>query len=94
MSDSFWYVYVLQCSDNSLYCGITTDVERRVSEHQSGVGAKYTRAKLPVKLLVFWTEENRSEATKAEIAFKKLRRKKKLQVIQEKEMEQQSTSKS
>ena len=83
MSDSLWYVYVLQCSDNSLYCGITTDVERRVSEHQSGVGAKYTRAKLPVKLLVFWTEENRSEATKAEIAFKKLRKKKKLQVIQE-----------
>ena len=94
MSDSLWYVYVLQCSDNSLYCGITTDVERRFSEHQSGVGAKYTRAKLPVKLLVFWTEENRSEATKAEIAFKKLRKKKKLQFIQEKEIEQQSTSKS
>ena len=94
MSDSLWYVYVLQCSDNSLYCGITTDVERRVSEHQSGVGAKYTRAKLPVKLLVFWTEENRSEATKAEIAFKKLKKKKKLQVIREKGIEQQSTFKS
>ena len=94
MSDSLWYVYVLQCSDNSLYCGITTDVERRVSEHQSGIGAKYTRAKLPIKLLVFWTEENRSDATKAEIAFKKLKRKKKLQVIQEKILEQQSISKS
>lgn len=94
MSDSLWYVYVLQCSDNSLYCGITTDVERRVSEHQSGIGAKYTRAKLPVKLLVFWTEENRSGATKAEIAFKKLKRKKKLQFIKEKSLEQQSISKS
>ena len=77
-----------------MYCGITTDVERRVSEHQSGIGAKYTRAKLPVKLLVFWTEENRSDATKAEIAFKKLKRKKKLQFIQEKSLEQQSISKS
>ena len=94
MSDSLWYVYVLQCSDNSLYCGITTDVERRVSEHQSGVGAKYTRAKLPVKLLVFWTEENRSDATKAEIVFKRLKKKKKLQVIQEKISEQQFISKS
>ena len=94
MSDSLWYVYVLQCSDNSLYCGITTDVERRVSEHQSGIGAKYTRAKLPVKLLVFWTEENRSDATKAEIAFKKLKRQKKLQFIQEKSLEQQYISKS
>ncbi len=93
MSDSLWYVYVLQCSDNSLYCGITTDIARRVSEHQSGVGAKYTRAKLPVKLLVFWTEESRSEATKAEIAFKKLKRKKKLLFIQEKSLEQQSISK-
>ena len=77
-----------------MYCGITTDVERRVSEHQSGIGAKYTRAKLPVKLLVCWTEENRSVATKAEIAFKKLKRKKKLQFIQEKSLEQQSISKS
>ena len=94
MSDSLWYVYVLQCSDNSLYCGITTDVERRVSEHQSGVGAKYTRARLPVKLLVFWTEENRSDATKAEIVFKRLKKKKKLQVIQEKISEQQFISKS
>ena len=83
MSDSLWYVYVLQCSDNSLYCGITTDVERRFSEHQSGVGAKYTRARLPVQLLVYWTEENRSTATKAEIAFKKRSKKRKLQIIEE-----------
>ena len=94
MSDFLWYVYVLQCSDNSLYCGITTDVDRRISEHQSGMGAKYTRGKRPVKLLVFWTEDNRSTATKAEIAFKKLSKKKKLQVIQEKGIQQQNISKS
>ena len=94
MSDSFWYVYVLQCSDGSLYCGITTDVDRRFSEHQTGVGAKYTRAKLPVKLLVYWTEDNRSDATKVEIAFKKRTRKKKLQFIEQKRIEQQSASQS
>ena len=93
MSDSLWYVYVLQCSDNSLYCGITTDVERRVSEHQSGIGAKYTRAKLPVKLLVFWTEENKSDATKQRL-HSRVKRKKKLQFIKEKSLEQQSISKS
>ena len=86
MSDSSWYVYVVLCSDNSLYCGITTDVKRRVSEHQSGVGARYTRARLPITLLVYWTEEDRSDATKAEIAFKKLTKKRKLQFIEERKL--------
>ena len=81
---SAWYVYVLQCSDGSLYCGITTDVMRRLEEHQSGKGAKYTRARLPLEILVSWEEENRSTATKAEIAFKKLSKKKKWQCIEDK----------
>ena len=79
-----WYVYVLQCSDGSLYCGITTDVIRRLEEHQSGKGAKYTRSRLPLEIVVSWEEENRSTATKSEIAFKKLSNKKKWQWIEDK----------
>ena len=79
-----WYVYVLQCSDGSLYCGITTDVIRRLEEHQSGKGAKYTRSRLPLEIVVSWEEENRSTATKSEIAFKKLSKKKKWQWIEDK----------
>ena len=51
-SEKHWYVYILKCSDNSLYTGITKDLERRVDEHNSGrEAAKYTRARRPVKLV-------------------------------------------
>ncbi|MEA3307953.1 MAG: GIY-YIG nuclease family protein [Chloroflexota bacterium] len=67
-----WYLYVLHCRDNSLYTGITTDVARRVAEHQAGVGARYTRAHLPVELLAAWQYPNRSVATRVEHRFKAL----------------------
>ena len=79
-----WYLYVVRCVDSTLYTGITTDVDRRVREHNAGKrGAKYTRTRRPVELV--WTREykSRSEAQKAEYNFKKLFHKEKWEVINE-----------
>jgi putative endonuclease len=67
-----WHVYLLRCSDNSLYCGTTTDIERRLLEHNGGVGSRYTRSRLPVRL--FWSsgELSKSEAFKEEYRIKRL----------------------
>ncbi|MDD2586632.1 MAG: GIY-YIG nuclease family protein [Syntrophomonadaceae bacterium] len=66
------YVYILRCRDGSLYTGYTTDINRRVKEHNQGTGSKYTRSRLPVECV--YTEElvTRSEALKREAAIKKL----------------------
>ena len=76
-----WCVYVLRCSDRSLYCGITNDLKRRIRQHNNGTGARYTRGRGPVKLLRSWPAENKSAALKAEIAFKKLKRSAKMALI-------------
>ncbi len=77
-----WHLYVLRCADGSLYAGVTTDLERRLSEHNAGPrGARYTRARRPVCMLHSWEMQDRSAATRAEVAFKKLSRKTKLAVI-------------
>ncbi|KGJ89226.1 GIY-YIG nuclease family protein [Thalassotalea sp. ND16A] len=78
-----WFVYILHCSDDSLYTGITTNIERRLLEHnQGGVkSAKYTRNRLPVKMVHHEQCQCRSSATKREMAIKKLTKKKKLQLI-------------
>lgn len=75
-----WYVYLLECSDSSLYCGITNDLEKRIATHNSGKGAKYTKVRLPVNL--YWYEEqlDRSAASKKEYAIKKLSRQNKLKL--------------
>lgn len=78
---SCWYVYLLQCSDGTLYTGITNDLDARIAAHNSGKGAKYTRGRTPVVLLGSFTFETRSEALKAEYAFKKLSREQKLERI-------------
>lgn len=68
-----WYVYIIRCSDNSLYTGVTTDVERRFREHKEGkVGAKYTKAKKPEKLVYSKEFTGRSEAQIEEARIKKL----------------------
>ena len=81
MSNDRWHLYVVQCSDDSLYTGITTDLSRRISEHNQGKGAKYTRGRGPVSIVYTESHPDRSSASKAESAFKKLTRKKKLEVI-------------
>ena len=77
-----WYVYILKCSDGTLYTGITTCLSRRVNEHNnSAKGAKYTRSRRPVKLV--WSQKaiNRSEASKKEYQIKKMTRSKKLNLV-------------
>lgn len=76
-----WYVYILECSDGTLYTGITTDVNRRLNQHNSGKGAKYTRARLPVKLMAVSEAGDRSEASKEEHRIKQLTRKEKVEYI-------------
>lgn len=79
---SDWYMYVLCCADDSLYTGITTDPERRLHEHNhTRRGARYTRARRPVELVALWTHRDRSEAARAEHAFKQLDRAEKLERI-------------
>lgn len=67
-----YYVYMLRCSDGSLYTGITTDPERRLQEHNSGVGAKYTRAHGPCTMVYLEETVDRSSASKREYAIKQL----------------------
>ncbi len=69
-----YYLYILKCDDNTLYTGITTDLERRVKEHNRQLpgGAKYTRSRTPVTIVYQATYENRSEASKEEYRIKKL----------------------
>lgn len=77
-----YYVYLLECKDGSLYTGITTDVERRLKEHASGVGAKYTRAKEPVRIVYQEEHLDRSAASKREAEIKKYARGQKLALFQ------------
>ena len=80
-----WFLYVAQCSDGSLYTGVTTDVERRIREHNgSKRGAKYTRNRRPVKLVYSRVCKDRSEAQREEYKFKSLSRKEKLKIIEKK----------
>ena len=77
-----YYLYLLKCNDGTLYAGITTDLSRRVEEHNSSdKGAKYTRGRRPTILVYSKEYENRSEATKAERAIRKLSRGDKLRLL-------------
>ena len=67
-----WYVYLLECRDGSIYTGIATDVERRYAEHAAGKGARYTRARPPVRLLARFEHPDRGSALRAEYAIKQL----------------------
>ncbi len=70
-----WFVYILRCSDNTLYTGVTTDVPRRFKEHVAGkTGAKYTRGRKPLAVVYVETCASRSEAQVRESVIKKLRR--------------------
>lgn len=77
------YVYVLECADETLYTGYTTDVERRVNEHDSGAGAKYTRGRTPVELVHTEEYETKSAAMSREYEIKQLSRSEKEQLIED-----------
>jgi putative endonuclease len=76
-----WFVYIVQCADNSLYTGITNNLERRINEHNNGTGAKYTKGRTPVEIVFTETRPNRSLASKRELEIKKLCRNDKLKLI-------------
>ena len=76
-----YYIYILLCSDNSLYTGFTTDLEQRVKDHNEGKGSKYVRSKLPVKLIYSERYRSKSEALKRERQIKGWRRKKKIKIL-------------
>lgn len=77
-----WYVYIVKCADDTLYTGITTDLDRRILEHNdSSKGAKYTRGRGPVKLLYSTGFKNKSEASKEEYRIKSLSRTEKLKLV-------------
>lgn len=77
------YTYILECKDQTLYTGYTTDLERRLKVHNDGKGAKYTKIRRPVKLVYHEEFDNKSEALKREYALKQLSRKQKLLLIKE-----------
>lgn len=77
------YTYILKCRDGSLYTGWTTDLERRLKEHNSGKGAKYTKSRRPVMLAYYETFDTKEEAMKRECAIKRLRRKDKLKLLKD-----------
>ena len=78
-----WFIYILRCADNSLYTGITLDVSKRLDQH-NGInknGAKYTKARRPVKLVYQETSLSRSDASKREHAIKSLKKSEKESLI-------------
>ena len=76
------YTYILKCADDTLYCGWTNDLEKRLKVHNDGKGAKYTRSRLPVTLVYYEEFETAKEAQKREYQIKKLSRKEKLKLIE------------
>ena len=77
-----YFVYIIQCADQTFYTGITTDLDRRIKEHNSSkLGAKYTKIRRPVKLVYSKEFINRSEASKEESRIKKLSRQQKIKLL-------------
>lgn len=75
------YIYIVRCSDDTLYTGYTDDLEKRLKKHNEGNGAKYTRGRLPVTLCYYEVFDNKSDAMKREYRIKQLKRKDKLKLI-------------
>lgn len=79
-----WHVYILECSDETLYTGITNNLELRLKKHNQGKGARYTKGRAPVKLLINFEVDGKSKALKLEYKIKKLSKKEKLEIIKNK----------
>jgi predicted GIY-YIG superfamily endonuclease len=82
-SRSRWLVYLLRCSDGSLYTGITNDLPKRLRAHAAGKASKYTRSRLPVRLAYSEPQKSKSAALKREAAIKRLRRAEKDRLVAE-----------
>ncbi len=80
------YVYILKCADDSLYCGFAYNVQKRIEMHNNKKGAKYTKTRLPVKLVYTETCQNKSAALKREHEIKKLTREQKLKLLEKNEI--------
>jgi len=80
-SEQNWQVYLLRCSDSSLYCGVTNDLESRLLKHNKGTASKYTRSRLPVELVAVRKELTKSKAFKLEYQIKKLPAVKKIHAL-------------
>ncbi len=77
------YCYILECADGTYYTGWTTDPERRVKQHNKGVGARYTKTRRPVKLVYLEEQPDKVTALKRELAIKKLKRVQKSKLVEE-----------
>ena len=75
------YTYILKCADDTLYCGWTNDLEKRLAAHNSGTAAKYTRTRRPVKLVYYEEFETKQEAMSREFHIKRMSRLEKLELI-------------
>ena len=75
------YTYLLRCSDGTLYCGWTDDIEKRLAAHNSGKASKYTRSRLPVKLVYYEVFDTKREAMSREARIKRLSRREKLALV-------------
>ncbi len=78
------YVYIVKCNDGTLYTGWTTDIDKRIKAHNDGVGAKYTKSRLPVSLMYFEEFSDKSDALKRECAIKKRKREEKIALFDKK----------
>ena len=76
------YTYIVECADGTLYCGWTNDLDKRIADHNAGKGAKYTKPRIPVKLVYYETADTKEEAMSREWHIKRLSRKEKLRLIQ------------
>jgi len=76
-----WHIYIIKCKDGLLYTGITNNLEQRIKAHNSGNGCKFTRCRIPVKLVYSEKSLNRSSASKREAEIKSLTREKKVELI-------------
>ena len=80
--NAIWFVYLLRCQDHSLYTGITTDLTRRLKQHNQGTASRYTRSRLPAILVYQEKQASRSLALKRELAIKRLSRREKESLVQ------------
>ena len=76
-----WHVYIIECNDGSFYTGITNDLDKRITSHNGGHGAKYTKSRRPVNLRYSEPASDRGQASQREYAIKSLRKSVKLELI-------------